>query len=144
MIISFKHFCEEIIGSADRDLGLNEDSHSLHDVFSAEVVEGHFSFNIIINLQSSCALSDNTWLSMSHTQMLGERNLPELFDKFLGLKSIVKVLTNFVESGFHLLNIVNSSLPKLFEFQVCKLLLGHLGIIFILLVVGCDFLVTII
>ena len=81
---------------------------------------------------------------MGDTQMLGERNLAELLDELLGLKSVVKVLAYFVEPGLDLLDIVNSILPKLLIFQLRKLLLGQLGKIIIELVVGCDFLITII
>lgn len=50
MIVGLDHLCEEVIRSANGDLGLNENLHAFLDVFSGHVVEGDLSLDVIVNV----------------------------------------------------------------------------------------------
>jgi len=49
VVISLEHFSQEIVGSRDGDLGLDEEFHALHDVVPGGVVEGKFALDVVVD-----------------------------------------------------------------------------------------------
>ena len=147
MCIIFKHFSEEIIRSRYWDLGLYKNLHTLHDILPSIIIKSNFSFNVIIDVEFGCSISNNYGFFIGDTHMLGKWNTPMLLNQLLRFKSVIKVLLHLMESIINLIQVVDAALTELRELnflvvfggQVLKILL----ILIFLLIVGCHFHITV-
>lgn len=144
MNVSFQHLCQVIIGSAKGHLGLDQDLHAFHYVLTSQVVESHFTLDVIVDLKGFGTFSNFNWFLVGHTHVLSEWDPSILFNELFGLKSIVEVLFHFMESRFDLCNVVNFSLAELFELSLLKLRFSHIFDIVLHLVICSNFFITVI
>jgi len=81
VFVSLEHFREVVVGSVDWNFGLDQDFHGAHDIGSAVVVEGNFSLDVFVQLETLCCLSHHDWLGVSDGHVLCEWNTACFLDK---------------------------------------------------------------
>lgn len=108
MAVGLDHLGKEVVGSADGDFGLDEDTHALHHVLARHIVKCDFPLDVLVDLQGANGriswiiriqhiLSGLLWIIRGDRHMFRERNTPLLLDQSCRLQPIVKTLLHLME-----------------------------------------------
>lgn len=53
MAVGLDHLGKEVVGSADGDFGLDEDTHALHHVLARHIVKCDFSLDVLVDFKGA-------------------------------------------------------------------------------------------